>query len=189
MSEIGRKNTEKLTYSDYAAIEDDIRYELINGELIMSPAPSIFHQRTNFKLAFILEKFIEDNSLGWLLEAPTDVILDEHNTVQPDILFISKDEFSKIQENAIYGAPDLIVEIISPSSMFADRYTKKELYERAGVKEYWLVDIANKSIEVFENTDDKFNLFSYASEKGKVQSKFLAGFEVDIEKIIQEIKI
>jgi Uma2 family endonuclease len=189
MYEIGSKNTEKLTYSDYAAIEDDTRYELINGELIMSPAPSTFHQRANIKLAILLENFAEKHALGIILEAPTDVILDEHNTVQPDILFISKEEFSKIQENAIYGAPDLVVEIISQSTIFADRYTKKELYERTGVKEYWLVDITNKSIEVFENIDGKFTLFSYGTEKGTVKSKFLAGFEVDIENIIQEIKI
>ena len=189
MFEITEKNIEKLTYRDYASKDDGFRYELINGELQMSTAPSFYHQRLSVKLLKLLDDFVSDNSLGWVVDAPTDVILDDNNTLQPDILFISNENLSIIKEDAVYGAPDLIVEIISPSSVYKDRHTKKYLYEKFGVKEYWIVDIANKLIEVFENQDNSFSLFSYVSEKGKITSKILPGFEADILDILPDIKL
>ena len=176
----------KLTYSDYTAKDDGFRYELINGELLMSPAPSFFHQMSNSDLALFLKLYIKEHSLGWVVEAPTDVILDNYNTVQPDIIFISKENFSKIKKNAMYGAPDLVVEIISPNSIRRDRYIKKELYEKHGVKEFWLVDIENKSVEVFNNNDRHFELFSLTVETGKIESNLFPELEILIESILPD---
>ena len=189
MYDIAQTISTKMTYSDYAGLDDGIRYELIKGELRMSHAPTVFHQRTNYKLIKILGDYVDSLSLGWVFEAPTDVVLDRYNTVQPDVIFIAKESASKIQENAIFGAPELVAEIISPSSLIADRYTKKELYEKSGVREYWLVDIGNKTIEVFELTDGKFSLFSYISVHGSVNSKLFPDLSIAIEEILPDIVI
>ncbi|SFF48172.1 Putative restriction endonuclease [Thermoflexibacter ruber] len=83
------------------------------------------------------------------------------------------------------GVPDLLVEIISPSSIKTDRFTKYQLYENKGVAEYWIIDLKNESIEVFENTDKGFKPFSFASKEGKVNSKLLEGLEIEIKEIFQ----
>ena len=180
---------QKLTYSDYAVVEDGFRYELINGELLMAPAPSTFHQESHYYLMIILSDFIRRNNLGRIYYAPTDVILDEFNTVQPDILFISKENLSKIKRNAIYGAPDFVVEIISPYSIHRDRYLKKELYELHGVKEFWLLDIENKSVEVFNNNNGHFDLYSLTVEKGKIESNLFPDLEIMIEDILPDFDL
>ena len=177
----------KKNYSDYAAIDDGNRYELINGELEMSPALSFFHQMSNSNFENQLINYVKKNKLGWVVYAPTDVILDDNNTIQPDILFISKKNRFKIQTDGVHGAPDLVVEIISPSSIERDREIKKDLYEKFGVKEYWLVDIDEKTVEVFDNVDGKFDLISFAVDKGKLISKLLPGFKIDIIDILPDL--
>ena len=181
-------NTEqkRFTYSDYAAMDDDKRYELINGNLIMVPGPFSSHERSNKKLLIKLDDYIESYKLGEVFVAPFDVIFDEFNTVQPDIFVITKDNFSKIKKNAIYGAPDLAVEIISPWSIQRDRIIKKELYEKHGVREYWLVDTDKKSVEVFNNSGLKFDLFSISVEKGRIESYLFPEMEIMIEDIFPE---
>jgi Uma2 family endonuclease len=183
------KNIKKMTNNNFASLDDGISYELINRELIKSPAPFIFHQRVNYKLTNILGNYIDNHDFGWIFEAPTDVILDDNNTVQPDILFISKESFFKIKENAIYGAHGIVIEIVSPSSLIADRYTKKDLYEKYGVKEYRLVDIANQSVEIFKLVNDIFNLFSHTIETGRLQSKIFPDMEKLIENKMPDFKI
>ena len=139
MFEILEKYTKKMTYNDYAAIDDGKRYELINGELIMCPAHSFNHQLSSSDLELLLKLFVKKHKLGWIVDAPTDVILDDNNTVQPDILFISKKNRYKIDEDGgVHGATDLVVEVISPSSKKMDRQIKKDLYEKYGVLEYWI---------------------------------------------------
>ena len=189
MFEIIEKNIKKLTYDDYAAIDDGFLYELINGELRkMSPAQTFFHQMSNSDLLLLLKLFVKKHHLGQVVYAPVDVKFDKFNTVQPDILFISKSNRHKISsKGVVIGAPDLVVEIISPASSNYDRKIKKELYEKNGVKEYWLVDIEEKTVEVFENIDGKFSLFSYAVDNGQVISKLLPGFEVDIIDILPDL--
>ena len=188
MFEILEKYSKKMTYNDYAAINDGKRYELLNGELIMVPAPSFNHQRSNRNFFRIFDSYINDNSFGEVVFAPTDVILDDNNTVQPDILFISKKHRYKIDEDGgVHGAPDLVVEVISPSSKKMDRQIKKGLYEKYGVLEYWIIDLKEKSAEVYENIEGKFNLFSYAVEQGKLTSKLLLGFEVNLEDILPDL--
>jgi Uma2 family endonuclease len=139
----------KYTYEDYIKISDDKRYELINGELIMTPLPVPKHQRVSRKIEFILEKFVSGNNLGEVFYAPCDVYLDNENVVQPDILFISKDRLDIIGEKNIQGAPDLVVEIISENSVYRDMVQKKKLYAKFNVKEYWIVIPEEKEVEVY----------------------------------------
>src|SRR3990172_13184924 len=97
----------KYTYEDYLKTPDDVRYELIGGELLMTPSPETRHQRISGKIVFALEKFVTENDLGEVFHAPCDVHLDDENVVQPDILFISKDRLNIIGEKNIKNDPDL----------------------------------------------------------------------------------
>lgn len=163
------------------------RFEIIDSELYdMSPTPNTEHQRTSRKLEILFIQFVEQNQLGEIFHAPFDVILDKKNVVQPDILFIAKDNLKVITKKCIEGVPDLVVEIISPSSFYRDQVEKKELYERFGVKEYWIIEPANKVIQIFTLQENKYMLHAFVAEEGKVTSTLLNGFEVNISEIINQ---
>lgn len=169
------------TYADYYGINGDKRYEVMEGTLVMVPAPNIRHQRVSSKILHRLGNFVSDNNLGEIFNAPTDVVLPDDVVVQPDILFICKEKADIIKEQAIMGAPDLIVEILSPSSIFNDSVRKREIYQRFGVKEYWLVFPDEKAIEVMTLEDGIYRELCSAKEEGTVRSKLLQGFEVDLK--------
>jgi Uma2 family endonuclease len=119
--------------------------ELINASLYMSPAPTSDHQRIVGKLYRILASFAEDNDLGEVFLAPFEVYLDEHsNVVEPDIVFVSRQRAHLIQRSGLHGAPDFVIEILSSSNSRHDKVIKKELYERFGIAEYWIVDPETK---------------------------------------------
>jgi len=140
----------KLTYEDYrnAPESERERYELFEGELVMVPSPSEYHQRISVNLEFLLCGFVKQRDLGFVYDAPLDVILSDDTVLQPDILFIGKERAKIIAEEGIRGAPDLVIEILSEATAKRDRTYKKTLYARHGVKEYWLVDPATKTVEV-----------------------------------------
>jgi Uma2 family endonuclease len=128
----------------------------------------------------ILQNHFKGRRLGKVFVSPVDVVLDSENTVQPDLVFVSSANLGIIQQRAIFGTPDLLVEIVSPSSVRRDRYEKKELYARFGVKEYWIGDPANKTIEVLTLKEGRYELHSCAEEKGRLASLVLAGLEFDL---------
>jgi len=147
----------------------------------MTPSPSPEHQ---IILGNIVEKFREfAKDKGMIIFSPVDVYLDEENAYQPDLVFISKQRREIIRKDGIYGPPDLVVEVLSPSTAHYDLREKFRVYERTGVKEYWIVDPDVKMIEVYTNEADKFTLFSKAEGKGEVNSSLLEGFEITIEDI------
>lgn len=123
-----------------------------------------------------------------MFHAPLDVVLDDHNTYHPDILFIKKERSFIIDntEEVIIGAPDLVIEILSKSTAGDDRGVKKDNYEKFGVREYWLVDPKNKSIEVYTLIDERYKLVSYVVENGLAKSTVLEGFEIEIEPVFEE---
>ncbi|RMD91413.1 MAG: Uma2 family endonuclease, partial [Calditrichaeota bacterium] len=143
MAELARKLTPKdlqFTYDDYLQLHDDgKRYEIIEGELFMTPAPNIQHQNILSELGERLRKFVLKKHLGIVLYAPCDVILSKTNVVQPDILYVSKINQAIITDKNIQGAPDLVVEITSATTLERDLVLKKKLYGKYGVKEYWIV--------------------------------------------------
>ena len=134
------KPTTGLTYEDYAKTSDDERWELLDGELVMVPSPNMPHQRVATDLAGFLNVFAKERGLGSVYAAPTDVVLSDNNVVQPDILFISREREHIITHANVQGAPDLVVEIRSPSTAERDLTVKRRLYAEHGVSEYWLVD-------------------------------------------------
>ena len=175
---------EKFTYQDYLSLDDDKRYEIIDGELIeMSPGPNTIHQIYSRNIQNLLMAYVYKKKIGHVFNAPLDVRLDEYNVVQPDLIYISEKNKHFITEKNIQGAPDLMMEILSPSSFHHDQERKKVLYERFGVLEYWIIDPANQVIEIFSLEKEKYILHAFVAEKGVASSKLLRGFKVDIEKI------
>jgi Uma2 family endonuclease len=171
---------QKWTYQDMLEkLPAETCAEILNNALYMSPAPSPEHQRVLKKFLRLIDAFVEGLRIGEVNIAPFDVILDQNNVVQPDLFFLTLDNISKVKAKGLEGSPDLIVEIISPSSFYRDTVEKKEQYEKYGVKEYWLVDPANKVIEVFSLSDDKYQLHAFVAESGKASSVLLAGFEIN----------
>ncbi|MFN8672453.1 MAG: Uma2 family endonuclease [Candidatus Sericytochromatia bacterium] len=173
-----------FTYEEYYLIEDGNRYEVINGELIMVPAPDLWHQKYSRKLEVKMVIHCEKLDLGEIFDAPCDVILDKNVVVQPDILFVKKENENILQKRGVFGTPNLIVEILSKSSVKIDKFEKFKLYEKYGVEEYWILDPENKSVEVFLLVDGRYELKSVSSDEGDiVKSYVIKDFEVGIKDI------
>lgn len=172
------------TYEDYLELPDDRnRYEIINGELIMTPVPKTIHQDVVGNLFYELNDFIRKDKLGKVYTAPFDVLLGKKNVVQPDILFIAKENKKIITEDNVRGAPDLIVEVLSPTTAYYDLIEKKELYEKFGVREYWIVDPKKQWVEIYTLEDKKYKSHQQAEKSGKINSKLLKGFELKLKEI------
>lgn len=171
------------TYNDYLQLDDETRYEVGNGKLIMTPSPNLNHQRICRELEFVLCRFIKENNLGEVFFAPTDVVLDSANIVQPDIVVVMNNNKDILQEKAIFGVPDLVVEILSPTSYSRDRKEKHQLYERFQIPEYWIVDPDNQSILVYALENQKYQLLMSGSNKEMVESNVLGGFKVKVKNI------
>ncbi len=130
--------------------EDGNRYEAIGGELYVTAAPSFRHQRISFRLSLALYRLLEEPGLGLLCPAPVGVeIPGTEEGLQPDLVFVSSERLHIIGDDWIRGAPDLVVEILSPSTSERDRGLKRKLYQRHGVKEYWIVDPEAERVEVW----------------------------------------
>lgn len=183
MAAVVEKQARRWTYEEYYKLEDDQRYEIIDGALLMAPAPDTWHQTWNGELFALLRAHVLQHKLGRVIMPPVDVVLDPENTVQPDIVFVASANLPIIQRRAIFGVPDLLVELVSPSSVRRDRYDKKAIYARFGVKEYWIGDPANKTLEILSLKSGNYELHCCVEEKGKLTSPLLPGFEFDVSEI------
>lgn len=149
-----------VTYEAYCALPEDVRCELIDGVLYMTPAPTVPHQIVKLRLARTLSLFAEEQGLGLVLDAPTDVVLREADpavVVQPDVLFVRRERRGIVRRRGIFGAPDLAIEVVSPSNPRHDIETKRKLYAIYGVEEYWLVLPDLEQVQVMRfGTDGPF---------------------------------
>ncbi|MHB8232669.1 MAG: Uma2 family endonuclease [bacterium] len=143
----------KYTAKDYFNLPEGSPYQLIEGELIMTPSPYTEHQAISRNLGVLIANHVKKNKLGYVYYAPIDVYLDNKNAYQPDIIFISNKNKDIIKKTGIDGSPDLVLEILSQSNAYYDKKIKKAVYERSGVLEYIIVDPETKSIDVFRRTD------------------------------------
>lgn len=176
----------RATIADYERLPEGAPYQLIDGELIMTPSPAPFHQIVSARLEFALMGFVIERGLGTVLDAPIDIVLSEGDVYQPDIIFIRSERRAIIGEKNIQGAPDLVVEILSPSTAYYDLRTKRDIYEKAGVQEYWVVDPMGRQVEVFANRDGLFSLAGQCRGEGRIESQILPGFSVDIASLFQQ---
>ena len=173
----------RKTAKDYADLPLDAeRCELIDGEYIMTPSPTSEHQDILGYLYMTLSAAIKPLHLGKALFAPLDVFATEYDVYQPDLLFVRQDNISIIKRTGgVYGAPDLIIEVLSPSIAYYDIKTKKAVYERIGVREYWIVDPKDHSVECFENSDRGFVTAFSGKQTGKCCSQVVPQFCIDLQ--------
>ncbi len=168
------ENARRITVAEFRAMEfdddDTFFYELLNGELVQKSAPNPFHQRISGNISFAMRSFVSEHQLGEIFYAPIDVFLDEYNMLQPDVLFIANDKKQLVTIDGIMGAPNLVVEIISPGTMKRDRGGKMRVYERCGVQEYWIVDVRTRSVEVYVNIESN-GRFDYTLQEVYVEDE------------------
>ncbi len=164
-----------------------IYYEKLKGVLVKKNVPSGRHQFAQSKLLSTFNRFVDDKELGIVFSSPTAVILSDESAPQPDLIFLSQDKMSLFDpEWGIKGSPDLVVEIISPSSYKRDHFTKKKLYAQYGIKEYWIVDPLNQSIEIYKLKKKTYELHAIGVEEEKVTSNVLKGFELKVNSIFHK---
>lgn len=179
------KGGPRLTYEDYCRAPAGLRYELVEGDLRMTPSPSTIHQKISGRLEKVLREWVEGHELGEVYYAPTDVVLSEHNVVQPDILYITRERLGIIKEANIQGAPDLVVEILSPNSLEWDRVTKRHLYAKYGVREFWVVDPEGRTIEVAVLREGELATLQVYPVGAMLVSPLLPGFQMPIDQVFR----
>jgi Uma2 family endonuclease len=153
-------------------------YQVIEGDLVMSPSPNIYHQAIVSRICTLLLQFLEKRPLGEAFVAPLDVFLSEINVYQPDVVFISNQRRSILTEHGLEGAPDLAVEVLSPGTARFDKGSKRKVYARTGVKELWLVDAEAKLIHVYQLTKDAETPAATYDEKSVFTSPLLPGLRL-----------
>ena len=173
----------KLTYADYAKTPEGERWELIDGVLIMAAAPNTIHQDTQTRLGIPVGAFILQNELGKFYFSHIDVVFSDTITVQPDLVFVSNDRLHIVTRPNIQGAPDLVVEILSPSTTRRDWNDKMNLYEKHGVPEYWIVDPVGCMLLQFRLADGKYALNAKFGEGDTLTTPTLEGFSLPMSHV------
>jgi len=168
------------TYEDYLNLPDDgCRYEIIEGILYMSNAPSFDHQYTVMEIAFNLKSFVNQNQLGYVLTAPFEIhIAEKTRPVQPDVLFIGAKRGLLRGAKYFDGSPDLVVEVLSPSTRRFDQFTKFRAYEKAHVPEYWIADPKSRLVQVYTLDNQEYVLLGDFMGDEVIESKVLAGLKI-----------
>lgn len=174
----------KYTAEDYMMLEEGAPFQLINYDLIMSPSPSALHQAISARLSQIILNFLDStNNNGVVLAAPMDVKFDDGNVFQPDVLYISAERKAELVKDRIEGAPDLVIEILSPSNAYYDLRQKKDTYQKFGVKEYIIIDPIALNFELYILKDGAYHLHQKAEKSEKLNSVLLPGLSFDLSKI------
>ena len=175
----------RWTYEDWLQLpDDDFRYEVLDGELHMTPPPGIHHQNAVSALVMWMRQHATEHDLGLVLTAPVGVQLPGQDVpVQPDIVYVSKERLDIVGDNHIGGAPDLVVEVLSPSNWLYDRGKKQEAYRRAGVSEYWIVDYREKTIDVLVLEESTYVLLNQYGDGETAVSQVFTGFTVPVAEI------
>jgi Uma2 family endonuclease len=176
----------KLTYRDYVRFPDDgRRHELIDGEHYVTPSPILRHQKISGRLEFALQSYVRERGMGHVFHAPLDVILSDSDVVDPDILYVSE-ERAAILQDWVRGAPDLVVEILSPATRKTDESVKRHLYDRVGVREYWIVDPELELVKVHRREENgSFPRVAEISRetRDELTSPLLPGFMLPLDEL------
>lgn len=174
----------RFTYQDYLALPDDGKlYEVLDGELVLNPAPTTYHQRAVRRLLTRMSGHVEEHDLGEVFVAPTDVVLAEDQVCQPDVLFVATANLHLVERAAIMGPPDLVVEVVSPTRRRKDLIQKRSIYERHGVGEYWIVDPEVDSVLTLVREGANFVRgldTSLADGGGTLATALLPGFGLEL---------
>jgi Uma2 family endonuclease len=176
----------RLTYDDYCLLPNDgKRYEIIDGELFVTPSPRTVHQKVVTNLCYYLTDFTKKKELGEVYVAPFDVVFSRFDVVEPDVLYISKARASVLTEENVQGAPDLVVEVLSETTADIDRTTKLKLYARFGVQEYWIINPITCSAEIYRQEKGSFELAATPHSDDPLTSPLFPGFDLPLMKLIE----
>jgi Uma2 family endonuclease len=175
----------KYTHADLLVMPDDgKRREIIDGELYVTPSPLNHHQLILYNLTMAFGKYLEIHPIGQLRFAPLDVILSEHDVLEPDLLFVLN-EHQEFLQDWVRGAPDLVVEILSPTTEARDRGLKMKAYARYGVGEYWIVDPTAETIEIYRLSAQGFQLAAKCAKENVAETPLLPGFYLSVASIFR----
>jgi Uma2 family endonuclease len=178
---------ERWTYERYLRETADGEYfSAIGGQRLMSPSPNRFLQRGLIKLAARLEDFVEREKRGKVFMARFDVYFSEDNFVQPDLLFIAKEHAAGLTDQGVRGAPDIVVEVLSPGSKRADRVTKRDLYAKHGAPEYWIISPDEQTIEVLKLREARYETDGLYEIGDNLVSPTLSGFSCPLTELFEE---
>ncbi len=184
---MGEPRPVHLTWHDFEALpEDGRRYELHDGRLEVTPAPSERHQTVVLNLAALLRDWVRTRQLGKVLIAPFDVVLACDTIVEPDLVFFARDRLGLLDGRKANGAPDLAVEVFHHAGALKDTEIKRQLYARYGVREYWLVDLDLGRVTVLSLTPTGYEQHQRAGQGERLTSSILPGFEVDWSELFRE---
>jgi Uma2 family endonuclease len=179
----------KLTYDDFVQFSDDgLRHELIDGEHYVTPSPNIKHQAISLQLTLLIGSWLERHPVGRLFYAPLDVVLSDHDVVEPDLLYLSNARAADVLSSEhVRGVPELVIEIGSPGTRKRDETVKRRLYERTGVSEYWVVDPEIDTIRVYRREADGFaRVVERSAEAGDVlTTPLLPGLEIPLSRVFK----
>lgn len=174
----------QFTYEDYLELPDDgNRYELIDGELYMSTTPTPNHQFIADNFLVALSNYLKKNPIGKVVSAPLEVFFSETNLAQPDVMFISKARLNIIKPAQVKGAPDLVIEVLSPSTEKRDRTVKLKMYARFGVLEYWLPKEKTATVEIFRLLDGELVPVVRLGKSDVLTSPLFPGLEIPLDEI------
>ena len=173
----------KFTYEDYCNAPEDKRYELHDGELGLVPSLKEPHQKTSLELAVELRLLTRRTDIGYIYIAPFDVVFSNHDVVQPDVVFVSNEREHIITQSNIQGAPDLVIEVLSPSTAHRDRTFKRALYARHGVREFWFVDTDAHTIEVLLLGASGYETVGIFGAGQTLTSPTLTGFNLNTDEV------
>ncbi len=179
-----QSRTTGLTYADLEKFpEDNFRRELIDGELIVTAAPNTRHQRAVTELVLELGLYAREHG-GEVLPAPYDVYFSDSNVVEPDVLFVTAEHIERLEDRYIRAAPDIVVEVSSPSTRRLELSRKKDLYERFGVPEYWYVDLDAERIEIYRLTGGRYGLPELTGRGDRLESHQLLGLALPVDQVL-----
>lgn len=175
----------QLTYADYVLFPDDgLRHEIIDGEHYVTASPATRHQRIAGNLHYLIRGYLENHPTGEVFMAPFDVLLSSFDIVVPDLVYVSSERAHLITSKNLQGAADLVIEILSPSTRPGDERLKRDLYERSGVEEYWLVDPERDTIDVFMRVDVAFEKPVHYTRDQMLKTALLPGLELAVNRIL-----
>ncbi|MCW3490696.1 Uma2 family endonuclease [Dethiobacter alkaliphilus] len=181
-------NTEDKTYTyqDYLTLPDEpgFRYEILEGQLVKEPSPNLLHQRISRELEFLLISYFRQvDPKGEVFDAPLDVTFQDITVVQPDILYVAGSQLDVMKKTRIDGAPTLTVEIISDSSLQKDRVKKLQIYQKAGVQHYWLVNPRDKTFECFTLKDGLYSLIAVGTDDDVLEHPDFPGLPISLAQL------
>ncbi len=186
----GDARSVKLTYEDFLLFPDDgKRHELIDGEHYVTPSPNTAHQVIVGNLHWIIRNYSSQHPVGRVFLAPFDVVFSNFDIVEPDLLYIAEERLKVLTTKNVRGAPDLVIEVLSKGTRKTDEVTKRRLYERFHVREYWSVDPEIETVKIYRRTESGFDrVGEYFKENGDAFSPpLLSGLSVSLEAVFDQV--